>query len=262
MLGSFSFFLCSYRDPTLFRVVGGEQVGDYVPHSARILDLAKWEPLVFCVSFSRECAAFFGCRRCVEDKLLRSRPRYAASSDVSMTFRQGPSWNMSNFAPAEIVSLDEICSHRASLGKVGCTSGGFDPLHPGHVNLLLSAKAYCEVFVVFVSGDEFLRRKKGRPFMEHLIRCMIIAGIRGVDYVVPYENEEDQTISNGLRLLMPNVFLKGGDRVDESSIPESPLCRTLGIEVVVPERCKGKTGVGSIPFSSSFFLDRWSGAIR
>jgi cytidyltransferase-like protein len=163
---------------------------------------------------------------------------------------------MAKLAPAEILPLEELCVRRGGLGRVACTSGGFDPLHSDHVRLLLSAKDYCDAFVVFVSSDDFLRRKKGRPFMEQPFRCALVAGIRGVDYVIAYENEEDQTISNGLRLLRPEVFLKGGDRLNRETIPEWDLCESLGIRVVVPEHCREVTTINGVPCHGSVFIDR------
>jgi cytidyltransferase-like protein len=162
-------------------------------------------------------------------------------------------------APAKIVSLKDMCLLRPNLNDLGVTSGYFDPLHPGHVKLLLSAKEYCETFAVLVNSDESLRQKKGQLFMEQQIRAVLVAAIRGVDYVILHEHEADGTVTDALRQLRPSVFLKGGDRVDKDTIParEWALSDELDMRIIVPDDCRSKSGEGSIPFSSSFFLNRW-----
>jgi D-beta-D-heptose 7-phosphate kinase/D-beta-D-heptose 1-phosphate adenosyltransferase len=151
----------------------------------------------------------------------------------------------------EVVAIDELAARRASLGRLVMTSGGFDPIHPGHISCIIESAAYGDALVVVVNGDSFLREKKGRPFQDCETRCLIVSGIRGVDFVVPYDAPGDQTVSGALEVIRPAVFTKGGDRVDASSIPEWEVCSRLGIEVV--------TGVGlSKEWSSSWFLEEWS----
>jgi D-beta-D-heptose 7-phosphate kinase/D-beta-D-heptose 1-phosphate adenosyltransferase len=133
---------------------------------------------------------------------------------------------------ATITDFDTIDSMRSSLGRIVCTSGGFDPLHPGHASCIVESKKYGDTLVVIVNGDAFLRAKKGRAFMDLATRCQIVSCIRNVDFVVSFEIENDPTVSDALRRLRPNVFTKGGDRVDYSSIPEWSVCQELGIEIV------------------------------
>jgi D-beta-D-heptose 7-phosphate kinase/D-beta-D-heptose 1-phosphate adenosyltransferase len=152
--------------------------------------------------------------------------------------------------PAPIVTLEAFAGLRDGLGRIVCTSGGFDPLHPGHASCLIASRGFGDALVVVVNGDAFLRRKKGRPFMDLLSRCQVVACIRGVDYVVPFEREEDDTVCEALRVIRPHVFTKGGDRTGPANIPEWPVCRELGIELV--------TGVGQAKaWSSSDFLRAW-----
>ena len=152
---------------------------------------------------------------------------------------------------ADIVSLEEFVLIRPKLGRVVVTSGGFDPIHPGHISCICESKKYGDVLVVVVNGDAFLTEKKGRPFQDLETRCLIVSGIIGVDYVIPFEIERDQTVSKALEAIKPDVFTKGGDRLDESTIPEWETCKRYGVEIV--------TGVGiEKKWSSSWFLNRWN----
>ena len=55
---------------------------------------------------------------------------------------------------------------RDTLGKVVATSGGFDPIHPGHISCIIESQVYGDVLVVIVNGDSFLTEKKGKPFQD------------------------------------------------------------------------------------------------
>ena len=152
---------------------------------------------------------------------------------------------------ARIVSFEEFNELRPGLGKVVATSGGFDPIHPGHISCIAESKRYGDTLAVIVNGDAFLTAKKGRPFQNLETRCLIVSGIVNVDYVLPFEIENDQTVSKALEALKPDVFTKGGDRLDAATIPEWEVCQRLGIEVI--------TGVGADKqWSSSWFLDEWN----
>ena len=152
------------------------------------------------------------------------------------------------FAP--IMTLEEFVEIRDSLeGNLVITSGGFDPLHPGHISCIVDSKTQGDVLAVVVNGDWFLNHKKGRRFMSLPTRCEIVSAIRGVDYVVAFEVENDLTVSRALEAIKPDVFTKGGDR-NESNIPEWDTCVANGIELV--------TGVGdSKVHSSSNILEDW-----
>lgn len=152
---------------------------------------------------------------------------------------------------AEVVSLDEFKKLRPKLGKIVATSGGFDPIHPGHISCIIESKQYGDTLVVVVNGDGFLRAKKGRPFQDLETRSLIVSGIREVDYVIPFEIENDQTVSKALEEIRPDVFAKGGDRVDKETLPEWDTCKRHGIEIVF--------GVGhDKKWSSSWFLNKWN----
>ncbi|MBX4197067.1 adenylyltransferase/cytidyltransferase family protein [Candidatus Saccharibacteria bacterium] len=160
---------------------------------------------------------------------------------------------MSKAWGAKIVSLEEFAKLRPKLGKVVATSGGFDPIHPGHISCIIDSKRYGDTLIVIVNGDHFLIAKKGRPFQNLETRSLIVSGIAGVDYVVPFEIKNDQTVNKALDTIRPNVFTKGGDRVDEQTLPEWNTCKKHGIKIVF--------GVGEDKkWSSSWFLKDWNQA--
>ena len=152
--------------------------------------------------------------------------------------------------PARILTLDECLKERADWGSVVLSSGGFDPVHPGHISYLLHAATLAQTHVVIVNGDGFLARKKGKAFQSLTDRVAIVAAMRGVDVVVPYEGDERGTVEEPIRLLRPQVFAKGGDRFDKKTIPEWELSKLLRIQV--------KNGVGRPKkWSSSHLLAQW-----
>ena len=133
---------------------------------------------------------------------------------------------------AQIVTLDEFAAMRDTLGKVVATSGGFDPIHPGHISCIIESQVYGDVLVVIVNGDSFLAEKKGKPFQDVETRALIVSGVRGVDYVVPFDSPGDPTVSKALEAIRPDVFTKGGDRVDATDDP-----RVGGVR---RHRCRGR----------------------
>ena len=128
------------------------------------------------------------------------------------------------------------------------TSGGFDPMHIGHVRCIRETSSKASnadihpwnmkgIVVVVVNADSFLIRKKGFAFMPLEERMEIVNAIAGVDFVVPWETDEDQTVIGALEILKPNYFTKGGDRFDASTIPEWDICQKINCEII--------TGVGA-----------------
>ena len=144
----------------------------------------------------------------------------------------------------------EIINEWKSQGhEIYLTSGGFDPLHIGHLRCLqgtaqLASKNSGKV-VVLVNGDEFLIEKKGKPFMKIDERMEIIAGIRGVDLAVEWY-DGCQTVDAAIEMFNPDYFTKGGDRNDPTVLPEWNTCQAVGCEVVF--------GVGGGKIQSSSWL--------
>jgi cytidyltransferase-like protein len=157
---------------------------------------------------------------------------------------------MSKAWGAKIISLGEFAKLRSKLGKIVATSGGYDPIHPGHISCIIDSKKYGDTLVVIVNGDHFLTAKKGRPFQNLETRSLIVSGIAGVDYVLPFEIKDDSTVNKALEAIRPDIFTKGGDRVDEKTLPEWNTCKKNGIKIVF--------GVGEDKkWSSSWFLKDW-----
>lgn len=161
--------------------------------------------------------------------------------------------------------LKTFLGERSNERPIYMTSGGFDPLHVGHlrciqetVKLANDSEKHPSIIkglvVVIVNADSFLIRKKGYAFMPLAERMELIDGIAGVDFVVPWEaNWPDQTVIGAISTLRPSYFTKGGDRFDASSIPEWEICQNIG--------CKIITGVGAggkVQSSSELVLSAYS----
>ncbi len=158
----------------------------------------------------------------------------------------------------QIISLENFRVLRTTLkGVVVATSGGFDPIHPGHISCIIESKKYGDILVVAVNGDNFLRLKKGKPFQDIATRASILSGIRGVDYVVPFDaDKNDISAAIALEGIRPHIFTKGGDR-DFASLPkiEQDLFIKHGIKLI--------TNVGADKrWSSSAFLNDWGTYVK
>jgi cytidyltransferase-like protein len=113
--------------------------------------------------------------------------------------------------------------------KIIAVSGGCDPMHSGHVKMILEAATYGDV-VVILNSDDWLVRKKGYKFMGWEERAEILMGIKGVVDVVPVD-DSDGTVCEALRRIRPDYFANGGDR-KPGNTPEGDVCAELGIEMV------------------------------
>lgn len=113
--------------------------------------------------------------------------------------------------------------------KIVCVSGGMDPIHVGHVRMILEASKFGDV-VVILNSDQWLLRKKGFSFMPWEERAEILRAIKGVIDVVRV-NDEDGTVCEALRRIKPDYFANGGDRKNENT-PEVSLCLELDIKML------------------------------
>lgn len=184
------------------------------------------------------------------------------------------SWNYPG--SALIISLEELERRRDAIpGVLALTSGGYSPVHTGHISLITDTKKHLRRkgesasgvkgggkslipddipirLVVVVNNDAFLERKHGKAFMDHKTRCQIMAGIRNVDYVVPFypSNTNDNTVCEAINRLRPHFFIKGGDRFNIKTIPEWNICLARRTRIV--------TGIGQDKlWSSSDYLKSW-----
>ena len=135
--------------------------------------------------------------------------------------------------------------------KTICVSGGFDPVHIGHLRMMREASQYGQVIAI-VNSDEWLMRKKGYIFMPFKERCEIIEGfgcVTGTSHV----EDGDNTVCEALARLKPDYFANGGDR-QTNNTPEMELCKVLGIEMV------WNVGGGKIQSSSTLVND--SGMVK
>ncbi len=109
--------------------------------------------------------------------------------------------------------------------KVVLVTGGFDPLHSGHIAYLTAAKKLGDKLVVGINSDEWLTRKKGKPFMPLRERISIISALTVVDDVITWDDSDDSACGAIFKLMSTSgygqeiIFANGGDRTKEN-IPE------------------------------------------
>ena len=140
---------------------------------------------------------------------------------------------------------DKTSASENDRNKVVAISGGFDPIHAGHVRMILEAAKLGDRLVVIVNNDEFLIKKKRYVFMAIEERMEIISGIKGVDQVT-CAIDEDQSVCKTLEMIRPDIFANGGDRKNETDLLEAHTCRSIGCEMVF--------GVGGGKIQSSSIL--------
>lgn len=126
--------------------------------------------------------------------------------------------------------------------KIVMISGGFDPIHIGHIRLMQEAKKLGDKLIVVINNDNWIRMKKGKEFMPENERKEIIEAISGVDEVIisgHTKNPKDMSICKELIKIKPHIFANGGDRNEkDSQDPNSSLYqerrihKKYGIEMV------------------------------
>lgn len=126
-------------------------------------------------------------------------------------------------------------------------SGGFDPVHIGHVRMIQDAANYGDVLVI-INSDDWLMRKKGYVFMPFDQRAEIMQSIKGVT-VVSSVNDDDGTVCEALERLQPDAFANGGDRKTKNT-PEMDVCDKLGIKLM------WAIGGNDKPQSSSWLVNK------
>ena len=140
------------------------------------------------------------------------------------------------------------------MANIILVSGGFDPIHSGHIKLINDAYKYGDV-VVLLNSDAWLRNKKGKEFLPFSERKIIMQNIKGVIDVIEFD-DSDKTCVDGIQkaksLFKNNLikFANGGDR-NNITTPEKDYCDKNNIETLF--------GIGGInkSNSSSWILKKW-----
>ncbi len=128
---------------------------------------------------------------------------------------------------------------KKSPKKLVMVSGGFDPVHIGHVRMFEEAKKLGDELVVVINCDSWLIRKKGKKFMSSKDRAEIIKSFRAVDYVHVLETERND-VGEAIELFKPAIFANGGDRKAEKDIPEAEVCKRLNVTMIFNVGAGGK----------------------
>jgi len=139
-------------------------------------------------------------------------------------------------------------------------SGGFDPVHIGHVRMFREAKKLGDRLVVYINNDNWLRAKKGYIFMPDYERKEIIEAFGTVDEVIisaHKENTEDMSVCMGLIKIRPHIFANGGDRDEkDSNDPTSSLYKERQIHKKLGIKMVYNVGEGGKVRSSSELVKR------
>ncbi len=138
----------------------------------------------------------------------------------------------------------------AAKKVVVAVSGGFDPVHIGHVRMFAHARALGDELVVILNNDNWLKKKKGYAFMPEKERKEVLEALRAVDRVVITKHkpdDEDASVVRALREIKPDIFANGGDRKLDN-IPEVAVCNAIGCDMVF------NVGKGGKIQSSSWLL--------
>ena len=112
--------------------------------------------------------------------------------------------------------------------KIIVISGGFDPVHSGHISYIKSAEKLGDKLVIALNSDSWLKNKKGKFFMPFSERKKILENINGVNEVIDFKDDEQGSAIHALekiKTIYPNdeiIFANGGDRTKEN-IPEMSL---------------------------------------
>jgi cytidyltransferase-like protein len=140
--------------------------------------------------------------------------------------------------------------------KIVIVTGGFDPLHSGHIEYFKAAKKLGDELHVGLNSDDWLTRKKGQPFMQFKDRAAIIQELSVVDKVIAFDDSDDSACGAIYKTMATHsnieiIFANGGDRTNTTT----PEFKTYGDMPKV----KFEFGVGGENKinSSSWILDEW-----
>ena len=144
------------------------------------------------------------------------------------------------------------------MSKVVLVTGGFDPLHSGHIAYFKAARELGDHLVVGVNSDDWLTRKKGRPFMPFEERCAIIKELECVDEVIGFNDDDDSACAAIYTVLATRgsswkvVFANGGDRTNKNTLEYTMYGNHSDVTFAFGVGGKDKKN------SSSWILKEWS----
>ena len=142
---------------------------------------------------------------------------------------------------------------------ISIVSGGFDPIHPGHIMMMKDCLKFSNYLIVGVNSNKWLINKKGNYFMDIQHRIYVVNSLNVVNETMEFE-DDDKGSANNLLIKIRNkysndkiIFANGGDRSDSSKILEFETAKQYNIDL--------KFGIGGShkESSSSDLLKRWSG---
>ena len=141
---------------------------------------------------------------------------------------------------------------------ISIVSGGFDPIHPGHIMMMKDCLKFSNYLIVGVNSNKWLINKKGNYFMDIQHRIYVVSSLKVVNETMEFE-DDDKGSANNLLIKIRNkysndkiIFANGGDRSDSSKILEFETAKQYNIDL--------KFGIGGShkESSSSDLLKRWS----
>ena len=141
------------------------------------------------------------------------------------------------------------------MKNIVLVSGGFDPVHSGHIKLIEEASKYGEV-VVLLNSDNWLRHKKGKEFLPFVEREIIMMAIKSIVDVIAFD-DSDKTCLDGIKKAISKfsnkkiIFANGGDR-NNSTTPEKNFCDENNIKTIWGVGGNNKAN------SSSWILKKWN----
>jgi D-glycero-beta-D-manno-heptose 1-phosphate adenylyltransferase len=140
----------------------------------------------------------------------------------------------------DIAELAELVEElKNTKRKIMFTNGCFDIIHAGHVRYLQAARQLGDVLIVGLNSDNSVSLLKGptRPINNQEDRAEVLAALSAVDYVIIFG---EQTAEKLIRVIKPDIYVKGGDYV-VANLPEAELIDKLGGEIVLIPEVQGRS---------------------
>lgn len=141
-----------------------------------------------------------------------------------------------------IVSIDELSKivslHKNEGKSIIFTNGCFDIIHVGHVRYLKEAKSKGDILILAVNGDQSIKRLKGksRPINRLEYRLEVLSGLSSIDYLISFDEDTPEEL---LKIIKPDILVKGGDYIDSSHIVGKDIVESYGGSVCLLSQVKG-----------------------